>query len=264
LIGALNSMAQHTYTGNYNTRVFRKHPYKGVIELIGGIGVTYYMGDLRKSTLKNFELGPNIAIGLTYRFTERLSARGEFRIYNVGGKQESANNLSFRTTNPDAYLGLQLDLFKYTAQKPFNMYLFGGVGATYLTPRGELDGKWYSLPDYQTEGIKYNRLVIIAPAGIGFTYRYNHALNLGMEVSGMYVNSDYFDDVSTVYTSFDDKASIAARLADKNTIAPNLPGFVRGNAKNKDVYVILSLRATHTLGSSKKAVMRSRTKCVTK
>jgi hypothetical protein len=253
---------------DYTTKMQLKHPFRGIIELIGGAGVTYYQGDLREEPFKNLALGPNIAVGLTYRFAERFSARTELRLYNVGGSQIGAkktqNNLSFRTTNPEIYLGIQADAFKFTDHKQLGWYGLAGVGFTRLNPQAKLDDKWYNLADYKTEGVAYQRNVLIAVGGIGATYRYNHTLNFGIEVTGTYVDSDYLDDVSTVYQGFANPADISARLADRKIdlgLAPNSPGFIRGNPKNKDVYYILSLRATHIIGSSRRAIAKKRTKC---
>ena len=253
---------------DYTTKMMLKHPYKGIMELIGGVGITYYQGDLREDPFKNLQLGPNLAIGMTYRFADRFSARTELRLYNVGGSQVGAtktqNNLSFRTTNPDGYVGIQADVFRFTDHRPLNFYAMAGVGLTHLNPRRKLDEKWYNLADYKTEGVDYQRNVLITLGGIGVTYRYNHVLNVGLELTGTYVNSDYLDDVSTTYQGFANPADISARLADPKIdlgLAPNLPGFIRGNPKNKDVYIILSLRASHIIGSSRKAIARKRTKC---
>ena len=239
--------------------------FRGLMELIGGVGVTYYMGDLREDNFKNLELGPNLSIGLTYRWFNRASLRSELRVYNVGGSQvgakRSQNNLSFRTTSADAYVGIQLDLFRYTDKTPFNAYLFGGVGLTYLNPSAVLDGKRYSLAPLQTEGVAYNRLVMIAPGGIGMTFKTTDRLSVGLELSGTYINSDYFDDVSDRFVAFTDQNSIAARLADRKPdlgLPASLPGDVRGNPGNKDIYIILTLKAQYTL---KGRLGRSQLKC---
>lgn len=249
--------------------IYGKHPYKGVLEVTGGLGVTYYQGDLRESPLKNLQLGPNAAIGLTYRLGQHFSLRAEARLYNVGGSQKNSkktqNSLDFRTTNPDGYLALQADLFKYTNTQPFNAYVYGGFGFTHLNPTAVLNGKRYALAPLKTEGVAYNRQVWIAPGGIGITYRHSQALKIGLEVNGTYVNSDYLDDVSTTYTAFADQNSIAARLADRRIdlgLTPNQVGFIRGNPKNKDLYVMLSIRAVHRIGSSKRAIQKLRTKCI--
>ena len=251
VMSALPVLAQRNYR---NTQLKRK--YQGVVEVVGGAGVTYYMGDLRQSTFKNLGLGPNIGAGLTYRLLNRVCLRSELRFYNVGGSQvgntNSNNSLSFRTTSADVYIGAQLELFRYTDKMPLNVYLFGGIGLTYLNPHATLDGKSYSLAPYQTEGIKYSRVVMASPAGLGVMYQLDEQLKIGIEVSSTYVNSDYFDDVSNKYVAFSDQNSIAARLADRKPefgFAPSQPGDVRGNPTNKDLYIILALKANYTLRS---------------
>lgn len=245
-----------------------KNAYRGIVNASVGAGVTYYMGDLREEPYQNLQLGPNVSVGATYRVFERISLRGELRLYNVGGSQVGAkrtqNNLRFRTTNPDAYVGLMIDLFKYTDFRPLNSYIWGGVGATYLSPSTKLDGQRYSLPKYQTEGVAYARAVMIAPGGIGLKYQYSEQLSLGLELSGTYVNSDYFDDVSNQYVAFTDPNSTAARLADRKPelgLAPNQPGFIRGNPRNKDIYIFLGFRAEYNLISARHNAQKALTKC---
>jgi hypothetical protein len=245
-----------------------KQAYRGIVNASVGAGITYYMGDLREEPYQNLQLGPNLSVGATYRLLERLSLRGELRLYNVGGSQVGAkrtqNNLRFRTTNPDAYLGVMIDLFKHTDFRPLNAYVWGGVGGTYLSPRTTLNGRGYSLAKYQTEGQRYARTVLIVPGGIGLRYQYDLKLSIGLELSGTYVNSDYFDDVSSQYIAFADPNSLAARLADRKPelgLSPNQPGFIRGNPRNKDIYIFLGVRAEYNLISAKQNMQRALTKC---
>jgi hypothetical protein len=204
-----------------------------------------------------------------YRLTEHVSARGELRFYQVSGDQKYSknyqNNLSFKTFNPDINLGLQADLFAYNRQAPINPYLFGGVGVTHLNPKAKLDGTWYSLAPLTTEGVKYKRLPLVFTAGIGVSIKTTQKLSLGLELCNNFVNSDYLDDVSTVYPNPDQLPSDIARLLSDRSyeIGEPLrqPGWSRGSAKSKDSYLFFQVRATYLIGNRAQNIERRKTRC---
>lgn len=242
----------------------------GVLSVTAGVGVAYYMGDLNDGVnMKHLGLGPSVSLGALYRLTEHVSARGELRFYQVSGDQQYSknfqNNLSFKTFNPDLNLGLQADLFAFNRQAPVNPYLFGAVGVTHLNPKAKLDGTWYSLAPLTTEGIKYKRLPLVFTAGIGVSFKTTQRLSLGVELCNNFVNSDYLDDVSTVYPNPDQLPSdLARRLSDR---APEIgeqarqPGWNRGSAGSKDSYLFLQIRATYLIGNRAQNIERRKTRC---
>lgn len=242
----------------------------GVLSVTAGVGVAYYMGDLNDGiNLKHLGLGPSVSLGALYRLTEHVSARGEIRFYQVSADQKYSknyqNNLSFKTFNPDVNLGLQADLFAYNRHAPINPYLFGGVGFTHLNPKAKLDGTWYSLAPLTTEGVKYKRMPLVMTAGIGVSVKTTQRLSLGLELCNNFVNSDYLDDVSTVYPSPDQLPSdIARMLSDRSyEIGEPLrqPGWNRGSAKSKDSYLFLQFRATYSIGNRAQNIERRKTRC---
>lgn len=247
-----------------------KVPPQGVITLIGGAGVAYYMGDLSDGiNMKHLGLGLNLSLGGTYRLTEHVSLRSELRYYQVQADQKysrnAKNNLSFRTRNPDFYVGAQGDLFAFSRKSRVNPYLFVGVGTTLLNPKAELQGTWYSLPSLTTEGVKYSRTPLLVVAGIGATYALTDRWGLGLELCNNFINSDYLDDVSTFYPQPDALPNdLARRLSDRAPEigqAPNQSGFQRGNPKVKDSYVFLSVKAQYLLTSRYVAQQRRKTRC---
>ncbi|WP_353722258.1 outer membrane beta-barrel protein [Dyadobacter sp. 676] len=242
----------------------------GVLSVTAGVGVAYYMGDLNDGVnVKHLGLGPSISLGVAYRLTEHVSARGELRFYQVSADQKYSknyqNNLSFKTFNPDINLGLQADLFAYNKHAPVNPYLFGGVGATYLNPKAKLDGVWYSLPPLTTEGVKYKRMPLVFTAGIGVSIKAGERLSLGLELCNNFLNSDYLDDVSTVYPHPDQLPSDIARLLSDRSyeIGEPLrqPGWNRGSAKSKDSYLFFQVRAAYSIGNRAQNIERRKTRC---
>jgi opacity protein-like surface antigen len=263
--GVIESSAQgRTKPGNRYVDPF------GVLSITAGAGVAYYMGDLSDGVnMKHLGLGPSISIGALYRLTEHLSARGELRFYQVRADQQYSknfqNNLSFKTFNPDLNLGIKADLFSFNRKAPVNPYLIGGVGFTLLNPKAEIDGSWQSLAPLTTEGVKYNRLPLVFTAGIGVSFATTERLSLGIELCNNFVNSDYLDDVSTVYPNPDLLPSdLARRLSDR---APEIgqparqPGFSRGSAGKKDSYLFLQVRAAYLIGNRMQARERKKTRC---
>lgn len=245
-------------------------PARGVISVIGGAGLAYYMGDLRDAVdFQHLGLGPNLAIGGTYRWTEHLSIRSELRYYQVRADQKYSrnfsNNLSFRARNPDFYLGGQADLFAFSRQPVLNPYIFGGLGTTFLNSEANLDGEWYSLPPLTTEGVKYSRTPLLMVAGIGVAYRVTDRWSVGIELCNNFLNSDYLDDASTFYPQPDALPSdLARRLSDRSQEigeSPREAGWVRGNPGVKDNYIFMSVRAHYLLTTRYFAQQRRKTRC---
>ena len=242
----------------------------GVMSVTAGVGVAYYMGDLSDGVnMKHLGLGPSISVGGLYRLTEHVSARGELRFYKVSADQKYSknfqNNLSFKTFNPDLNLGIQADLFSFNRQAPVNPYLFGGIGFTLLNPKAQIDGQWYSLAPLTTEGVKYSRLPLVFTGGIGVSFKTTQRLSLGVELCNNFVNSDYLDDVSTVYPNPDQLPSdLARRLSDRAPEIgeqPRQPGWNRGSAQSKDSYLFLQARVTYLIGNRTQALERKKTRC---
>jgi len=252
--------------GKYQGRYM---PPLGVFSLTGGVGVAYYMGELRDGVSKHLGLGPSVSVGALYRLTEHFSARGEVRFYGVSADQKysknNQQNLSFRTRNPDLNVGIQADLFAYNRHAKFNPYLLGGVGVTYLTPKAQLDGEWISLAPLQTEGVKYNRLPLVFMLGAGFSTQIAERWSLGMELVNNFANSDYMDDVSTVYPDYSTLPSdLARRLSDRSSEIggiPQQPGWHRGRPDRKDMYLFLQLRVNYLIGTKKEAHERKSVRC---
>ncbi len=250
---------------DYSTEIYRRHPFKDVIKLIGGAGVSYFVGDLPAKTRSGaYWLGFNVSVGMTRQIGNRVALRGEVRFYRlVGAKWDQG--LWFQADNFDIYGSAQISLFKYTDKRFLNPYIFAGIGLTTNTPRTQLNGEWYKLQDYATEGSTYKNTTLFIPAGIGVQARMSRTIDVGIELCYNYSFMDYMDDVSKTYLYIDPiQEPVRAALADRRPEeggSPNSPGGIRGNPNTNDAYFFMSVRLAHTLGSSKRAIRKSRTKC---
>ena len=241
---------------------------RGQLRLLGGAGLSYYDGDLRSSPFSQFRFRPNLSLGLSYRLSDYLSLRAEVGAYrltgsDVGGKNPQ-RNLSFRTDNPEGFLALSANLFPYSDFPTFNAYAFGGLGLTRLNPKAGMNGRYYSLPRLQTEGVAYARAVPTLPLGLGVTRALTEQWSVGLELRYTYVFSDYLDDVSTVYpqpNAIDSFAAIFSDRAPELGLPPNAPGVQRGNPGNRDSYAFVQARVEYALNGSRKAARRKMLRC---
>lgn len=258
-----------------SSNLYRNTPAFGVFKLSLGTGVSYYMGDMRAKTDLRF-IQPHLAIALNYRLAERFSVRGEIDLYRISGKQEGGpiwyNNLSFRSDNTAAYGALQIDIFQFSDDRLLKPYLFGGLGITTINPKAKYEQTWHSLPPLMTEGVAYKRRARIGVLGFGVSWKYNERWNFAVELSDNFANSDYLDDVSTVYPNPAGMFELALRLSDRRPeLDPStLPvgfstrndaGNQRGNPKVKDSYGFLSFRAEYVIGTQAKRAERRKLKC---
>ena len=170
----------------------------------------------------------NLNVGVGYFFTSRIAVRSELTWYQIEGDDAKADdpgrvqrNLSFVSNNYEFNTVGMIHLFERPPRRgvvrPVNVYGFAGIGFTYINPKAELNGTKHALQPLQTEGVDYNKLVLVIPAGLGLKYYFTPFLNLSLEGGVRRAFSDYLDDVSTNYldpASFDDP--IARDLADRS------------------------------------------------
>ncbi|KAB7732250.1 hypothetical protein F5984_08605 [Rudanella paleaurantiibacter] len=220
-------------------------------------GATRYAGDMseEKDVLRRPRLGAEASASALYRFADRLSARADGRLYFLQGRQEGTrvwyNNLSFVCLNPEISAGIQADLFPPDPrERPFNPYLYAGLGLTYLNTMTGYLGKLVSLPPLRTEGVSYSRIPPVLKLQIGYPVRVWLRYRLALEFGYTVVFSDYLDDVSTVYPDFSALAPMGQALSDRRVsigLPPNEPGNQRGNSIKRDGYFSLSLRLTRLM-----------------
>ena len=226
-----------------------------------GLNTSTYYGDLKDDS-DVIDVRPGISLGLMAAVTPKLSVRSEFSwVYLAGrdlptsGSGRAGRNLSFHSDNYELNVTGIINIIPHKGrfyQRPnLNVYGLLGVGALYFNPKTILDGREYALRPLQTEGVKYSRVTLVIPFGLGGRIKLTPFVNLAVEVGWRKTFTDYLDDVSTVHI---DPAStsnpITRRLIDRRpevNLPTASPGTKRGNPDEKDGYMLLSFRLEYYL-----------------
>jgi hypothetical protein len=232
----------------------------------GWLGASNYFGDLNTDYRLN-RLGPAAGALARYNFNDRLAVRfgvsaGEISAYDSDSRNivEQRRNLGFRSLIVDGTAALEFNFLPYVhGHRDFyyTPYIYVGPTLFYYNPQAEIDGTWYNLREYGTEGQfrgeEYNTTQGALGFGFGIKMDINYRWSVNVELSGRKVFTDYLDDVSGTYADINDiraqRGPIAAALADRS-LEPQIgvPGFQRGNAKNNDLYAFASVGLFYYFG----------------
>lgn len=251
---------------------------KSYISIGPSLGATNYKGDLDDDfTLRftkpglgavfNWHFHPNFRFRLTY-------IHGWMGAADSVSKNPARNwrNLSFRSRIDEVSAQLVYDLLgssrrpKYRPQ--YTPYLFAGIAVYNYNPQAKLDGQWYNLHDYGTEGQKlpgatnqYSLTQISIPVGLGFKYKLNNYWDLAVEMGVRKLFTDYLDDVSDKYVDPQELLAtggiIAVKLADRSDYTLNGgSGFaandVRGFKQQDDWYIYTGFILTRIIDGGNK------------
>lgn len=244
-------------------------------------GVAHYFGDLNTKASIN---RPKLAVGAFFRkqfgnyIGLRVSAHfarlGYSDVYNKSNDYQRRRNLSFNSNIFELALQGDFNFFKFVPGDPdhsFTPYVTLGVGVFSYDPYAYLNGQKVFLRPLGTEGQgmadypdrkPYNTMGICLPLGVGIKYALNERMNIGLEITHRFTNTDYLDDVSKTYvgtwrfpTLPDGSPSHAALLQDRSyEITPEAPlglveGRQRGFEKQKDQYIIAEVTFSFNLTS---------------
>jgi hypothetical protein len=225
-----------------------------------GTGTSTYFGELKD---KGGYIDPriNMNVALQYFIIPQVALRGEVAWFQLSGDDASSTgahatrNLSFVSNNFEASITGALHLkpmnYRYYQRPPFNAYVYAGIGLLRFNPRAELNGEMHSLQPLMTEGVAYNRIGVILPAGAGVKVKAGPFFNVVVEGGYRKTFTDYLDDVSTVHpdkSTWTDPIRIA--LSDRGPevdAAPRAPGSVRGNSDKMDGYFLLNFKVEYYL-----------------
>lgn len=250
---------------------FTRPDEPGQLAVTAGVGVANYLGDLNERNLfRRGELGLSFAAGISYRLSDHASARAEARVVRLKASQratsQEANNLSFRSTNPELTGSLLFDLLPASSRPVLNPYVAVGVGFTYLSPVARYQNRWVRLPALDTEGESYSQLAVLASGGVGFSVRLPQRVIVALELTYTLPSSDYVDDVSTVYPYASSlRGNEAIALSDRRPelgLSANDPGNPRGVKRGKDTYLTGLFRVAVPLSSAKERQYRRGVNCI--
>ena len=248
-------------------------------------GVSFYMGDLNP---KGVFKGSRPAGGILYRYN--INPRLAFKANVLFGSLEAsdaktgadpARNLSFRSPLSEISAQIELNFMKLYNERglnPFSPYLFAGVALFSFNPQAEMNGKWYDLQTFGTEGQELNKQDPLTgimydkkrypltsfsiPFGIGMRVNFLKYYCIGLEWGFRKTFTDYIDDVSGTYVDREFfrncRTQLIADLADRTTVTIpgsdpvkydyHKAGTARGNNhKTKDWYSFATLSFTFKL-----------------
>ena len=230
------------------------------------IGGSNYFGDLNTNWRLN-RIGLSAGAGARYNLNDRLAVKLSANYGNISATDsdsrnifEQRRNLSFKSMIIDGTAHFEFNFLPYahgSREYYYTPYVFLGPSFFYFNPRTELDGTWYNLRDYGTEGQfrgeEYNTTQFALAYGMGFKIDLNYRFSLNVELSARKLFNDYIDDVSGNYADERDiraqRGATAAALADRSA-EPQIGGAgrQRGNGKNNDMFVLANVGVMYYFG----------------
>lgn len=274
----------------------------------GGLCGMNYFGDIvPKDGMGSFDLGftrPQLSFTYMRKFHPRFAIKGTFSWGRLqgddyssadpadeSGKFRYARNLHFRNDIKELTGTFIVDLFENrgTFLKRPNIipYAFLGIGLIHHNPKArtpvDQGNEWVALKPLQTEERTYSLIQPVIPLGLGVRYKFNRNIDISFEIGYRYTFTDYLDDVSGLYKSFDSfDDPLAARMSNRTgeavsafkneqRDASNLQtlyggtetvnvggqnfevargvdeGEVRGNSADNDVYIVYGFHVTYIL-----------------
>ena len=204
-----------------------------------------------------------------YRLSPKIALKGSLNYIRLSGDDKKSDNpgrrgrnLNFKNDMFELLVNGEYYLFKVNDvggtgryRADFNLYLFGGVGAFYSSPKGQnVSGDWVSLRGLNSEGVSYSAINLTLPLGMGFYYTIDRKYRIGMEVGWRTTFTDYIDDASTVYANNPDgitNKSDQTTLDEINSeVYPGEPGLLptnydigskRGDPSQNDSYFTMTV-----------------------
>lgn len=235
-------------------------------EIGGMVGGSFYLGELNPTTLFG-STRPAGALLYRYNFNPRWALKANILFAEVTASDAVNNNqyprnLSFRS--PIAEISAQVELnffnlYNIPARNHFSPYIFTGISVFSFNPKAELNGRWYDLQSFGTEGQglegepdPYSLVSMAIPFGMGLKWNLGKYFSVGAEWGMRLTFTDYLDDVSGVYYDQDvliqQRGEVVAQLADRS-VEKNMPGTQRGDATINDWYSFAALTFTFRIGN---------------
>lgn len=233
-------------------------------------GAANYMGDLSNNSRTVFIKETNLAGGafIRYNVHELATVRLGANYTTLTGHDQNApdselqgRNLNFSSPVIDIALIGEFNILgyqPYNLYRPFSPYLFVGIGMFTYDPSTLYEGEKVKLRPLGTEGqgnadrpAPYGKTGISIPFGFGFKYALSDKINLGFELGARRTNTDYLDDVSSIFVDPQTLSPTSAALSNRsgeipgNDLSRYSPGMARGDNKAKDWFFIAGLTISY-------------------
>jgi hypothetical protein len=254
-----------------------QYSYTQTLELGILVGGSNYQGDLASSEFKVITKQTDLALGgfLRYNFNESFSLK--LQVVSTELHADDANssfdvlkqrNLRFFSPLLDASLRFEWqfleNLLEYEqAIRPY--VAFGGSFFTFK-PQAHYKGQIYELQPLHTEGQglpsfpdrkPYNLYNASVVGGLGLKFVLNEDITIGLDFSIHYTFTDYLDDVSTTYPSYQElafnygvlSADISYQVDDFFNLEQTSPlgTAIRGNPNLNDFFFITGINLSYNL-----------------
>lgn len=201
----------------------------GVANYLGDIGGGQEVGrdfihDVQWSTTT-----PAYGLYVKYALTHSLNFAFSAQMADLHGADSLAEksgrynrNLSFKTRIYDFSPTIEWEFFKQqeignsrTSKTDFTSYLMAGVGFFHYTPTTYFKGttnyngasrdydEYIELRPLNTEGVAYSKWAFSTILGWGFNFSFNRHINVGFQLGVRTTNTDYIDDISSVYPKYE-------------------------------------------------------------
>ncbi len=253
------------------------------LEYTAGLGASNFLGDLggadRVGTfgLRDLEFSltrPAILAGARYHVLKDFRVKGQLSYLRVNGddrltKEAPRNFRNLRFRSPIIELSVMGEYYLMQEKSghlfhlrgvrgrkgmKWNLYATGGIGVFYFNPKGPLNGKWHALQPLRTEGVRYSRVNVAIPFGMGVRHTIDKQWSINFELLMRKTFTDYIDDVSTDYLDYNavlqERGPIAAYFSDpggQGKSSWTQAGEQRGNPNNKDAYMSAIISVNYKL-----------------
>lgn len=262
------SQGRKLYPGQTRTRmnssipISRKIAYPWTWTL--GLGSTSYFGQLCEGGdcvfapivqpgFNNFQIAP----GIRYRFTNRISVGVNFKFFRIGASDLEAaestgrpgRGITFRTTGYEFNAYVMADIIptisrfmgdksdQYNRRNFFVPYVLAGAGVLYFAPsiKDPLTGKYESVVGLKTfEGKDYSNIVPTVYGGLGFRIKATEFIDVGADLTYTVAFTQYLDDLGgkQVYPTREGLNSTELWTKEDRLSAPGF--YERGVTPNPD------------------------------
>lgn len=164
------------------------------MEIGAGVGLVSYEGDFNGSVLSNMQFGGSVVLRRVFNPYMGLKMSAMYGKLTGGSKDVKTyypdfvnNPYSFSNTLIDASVTYEYNFWPYgtgrdyRGAKHFTPFIFGGLGATFVTGGGK------------------NVFTANVPLGLGVKYKIGPRLNIGLEWAVHFSLSDKLDGVKDPY-----------------------------------------------------------------